>query len=336
MKVGITYNLKTEVELLDQSQPLAEDMYEEFDSPETINAIRDVIVGLGHECVMLGYGKPAVEKIMKIEGDLDIVFNIAEGYFGRSRESHIPALLEMLEIPYTGSGALAAGLTLDKTLAKKIISISGVHTPPFYTIWPDEHFNYNVVDYPSIVKLAYEGSSKGIRQDSKVTNKSELKKKVKWLQKNYMDQPILVEKFMPGREFTVGVIGNDKPKILGIMEIIPKNTKLEDFIYSLEVKRNYLQEVEYTCPPKISDLLRGRLERAALRVYKAFNCCDVSRIDFRTDGRNIPYFLEINVLPGLHPVSSDLVIMARLLGISYNDLVKSIFNTAVERYGLKK
>lgn len=330
MRVGITYNLKTEVELLDPSHPRIEDMYEEFDSPETIEAICKVLEGMGHECVRLGYGRAASEKL--IGARVDFVFNIAEGYYGRSREAHMPALLEMLEIRYSGPGPLAAALTLDKINAKRVAVGSGVDTPSFLVLSNNAQPDLNGVKYPVILKLAYEGSSIGLRKDSKVRDEESLKKKVAWLQANYPKQPIIAERFIGGREFTVGVIGNNDPEILGIMEIIPMDEKLSEFIYSLEVKRNYLEKVRYECPPKISDSLRDRLGKAALQLYAAFGCRDVSRFDFRIDEHGSPYFLECNALPGLHPVSSDIVIMARLKGIEYPQLIERIFKQALERY----
>lgn len=330
MKVGITYNLKSEVQALDPSHPRVEDMFEEFDSPETIEAICAALEKMGHECVRLGYGRSALEKVLASR--VDFVFNIAEGYYGRSREAHIPALLEMLEIRYTGPGPLAAGLSLDKISAKKVVAGSGVATPEFMSIFPEEEFNLENIEFPVILKPAYEGSSIGIRQDSKVGNIDDFRKKLAWLRANYPHQPVVAEKFIGGREFTVAVIGNQQPEILGIMEIVPRDTKLEDFIYSLEVKRDYLRRVEYRCPPDLGGLLRGRLEQAALHLFRTFGCRDVSRFDFRLDAYDTPYFLEVNTLPGLHPVSSDIVILARLKGIGYDQLIERIFKHALERY----
>ena len=330
MKVGITYNLKSEVEQLDPSHPRVEDMFEEFDSPETIEAICAALENMGHECLRLGYGRGALEKILG--NRVDFVFNIAEGYYGRSREAHIPALLEMLEIRYSGPGPLAAALSLDKVSAKKVAAGSGITTPEYFAIFPDEAFSCEKVKFPVILKPAYEGSSIGIRRDSKVESEDGFKKKLAWLMANYPHQPIIAERFIGGREFTVAVIGNKEPEIMGIMEIIPKDHDLKNFIYSLEVKRDYLRKVDYSCPPKISDLLRGRLGQAALCLYRTFGCRDVSRFDFRVDKHETHYFLEVNTLPGLHPVSSDIVIMARLKGVGYNQLIERIFKHALERY----
>ncbi|MBU0672719.1 MAG: ATP-grasp domain-containing protein [Candidatus Margulisbacteria bacterium] len=330
MKIGITYNLKSEVEQLEPSQPRVEDMFEEFDSPETIDALCGAIEKMGHECVRLGFGRPAIEKILNSQ--IDFVFNIAEGCQGCSREAHIPALLEMLDIRYSGPGPLAAGLSLDKISAKKIAAGSGAATPEYFAIFPGQEFKTENIRYPLILKPAYEGSSIGIRQDSKVENDDAFRNKLNWLRANYPLQPVMAERFIGGREFTVAVIGNTDPEILGIMEVMPQDGDLKNFIYSLEVKRDYLQKVRYSCPPKVNKLLREQLGRAALHLFRAFNCRDVSRFDFRTDEHETPYFLEVNTLPGLHPVSSDIVIMARLKGMEYDQLIERIFKHALERY----
>ncbi|MFH1683458.1 MAG: ATP-grasp domain-containing protein [Candidatus Margulisiibacteriota bacterium] len=330
MRIGITYNLKSEIEQLDPSRPRVEDMFEEFDSPETIEAISGAIEKMGHECVRLGFGRPAIEKLLNSQ--IDFVFNIAEGCQGRSREAHIPALLEMLDIRYSGPGPLAAGLSLDKISAKKVVAGSGAATPEYFAIFPGQEFKAENIQYPVILKPAYEGSSIGIRQDSKVENDGAFKNKLNWLLANYPLQPVMAERFISGREFTVAVIGNTEPEILGIMEIIPKDGDLNNFIYSLEVKRDYLRRVDYRCPPRIDNLLRGKLERVALHLFRVFGCRDVSRFDFRIDQEETPYFLEVNTLPGLHPVSSDIVIMARLKGIEYDQLIERIFKHALERY----
>ena len=332
MKIGLTYNLKTEVNFWAPSMPVAEDMYEEFDSPETIEAICGTLKEMGHEVVMLGFGRKMIDKIM---GDkVDFVFNIAEGYVGRAREAQIPALLEMLNIPYSGPGPLAATVTLDKISAKKIAVISDVATPPYSVIWPDKEFSFKDITFPAILKLAYEGSSKGLRRNSKVANEDEFGKQLGWLKEHYVEQPVLAEKFIAGREFAVGIIGNKNPEVLEIMEIRPKNGNIKNFIYSLEVKRNYMFEVDYYCPPDINDSLKKKLESAALRLFNAFDCRDICRFDFRVDEGETPYFLEANPLPGLNPVSGDIVIMSRLQGIEYNRLIELIMKHALERYNL--
>ncbi len=328
LRIGLTYNLKNEHH---PDLPRVEDAREEFDSRETVQAIKKIFEKMGHECLPFGFGRKAAQNILNCT--IDFVFNFAEGYAGRSREAQIPGFLELIGIPYSGPDPLTAAITLDKIMAKRIAAYSGVSTPSYFVLEPESDFNYSAVKFPVIVKLAYEGSSKGIRLHSRVNDIAGLKQQVKWLRDNYGPQPIIVEQFIAGREFTVGVIGNQKPKILGVMEIRPQKGRTEDFIYSLEVKRNYLQEVEYHCPPDISELLKKRLERAALQLFNVFGCRDISRFDFRVDRYSTPNFLEANPLPGLNPVSGDIVIMADSLGIKYEKLIQRIFKEALGRYG---
>ena len=325
MKIGLTYNLKTDIDL----KGLPDDAQEEFDSPETVKALSNVLADLGHECVKLGFGKPAIERLR--EKKVDFVFNIAEGFAGRSREAQMPALLEMFGIPYTGPDPLAAALTLDKVAAKRLAIYLEVNTPSYFVIQDPVEFKYDILIFPAILKPAYEGSSKGIRLDSKVDNVAEAKAKAAHLFETYGNEPVIAEQFIRGREVTVAVIGNKKPKVLGIMEIKPRTMELEDFIYSLEVKRNYTALVDYACPAELTTFQGQILERSALVLYHAFGCRDIARFDFRIDEYGTPQFLECNPLPGLNPVSGDIVIMSRLLGIPYHDLIKAILEAALER-----
>ncbi|MFH1090982.1 MAG: D-alanine--D-alanine ligase [Pseudomonadota bacterium] len=326
MRVGITYNLRDEAAgPLDQP----EDLLEEFDSPETIEAIAAVIGAEGHDVVKLGFGKAALEKLLKEK--IDFVFNIAEGYSGRSREAHIPAVCEMLNIPYSGPDPLTASLTLDKVMAKRVAVASQVTTPKHYVIEDVRDFNFGILKFPVILKLAYQGSSKGIREHSKAANVEEAERQAAWLRESYPYEPILAEQFIAGREVTAGVVGDE---IIGLMEIIPTNKEPDDFIYSLEVKRDYLNQVKYQCPAQLSLFVKNRIEHAVLALHKAFGCRDSARFDFRIDSTGTPYFLEVNPLPGLNPVSGDLVIMSRLLGIEHADLIRRIFFHALKRYNL--
>jgi len=328
LRVGITYNLKKD--FTDQEdRPI--DHLEEFDSEETIDAIRKVLEGDGHRVVKLGGDTGLINRLR--ESPPDIVFNIAEGSQGRNREAHIPALLEFLNIPYTGSDPLTLSLTLDKSMAKRVVMSEGVPTPRFKKVKRMEDLRDLGLRYPLFVKLCDEGSSKGVRLDSKITNPSSLTERVRWLLEIY-GPPILVEEFVAGPEFTVGVLGNEHPSVLGVMQIQIKGIPPHEAIYSLEVKREWEQRVRYLCPPPISSELLKRIEDVALRAYQALDCRDVSRVDIRVGEDGVPYFLEINPLPGLSPVYGDLPIMARQMGWEYARLVKTIFHHALERYGL--
>ncbi|MBM4340337.1 MAG: ATP-grasp domain-containing protein [Deltaproteobacteria bacterium] len=328
LKVGITYNLKKDF-THQEDQPI--DSFEEFDSEETIDAIRDVLESDGHEVFKLGGGVGLIDRLRT--SPVDIVFNIAEGIGGRNRESHIPALLEFLNIPYTGSDPLTLALTLDKSMAKKVVQSEAIPTPGFKKVERIEDLHSLNLRYPLFVKLCYEGSSKGVRLDSKVSDPNTLRGKVRWLLETY-GTPVLVEEFVSGPEFTVGILGNEDPVVLGVMQIEIKGSSQDEAIYSLEVKREWEEKVRYHCPPAIPDDLLKRIEDVARRAYRALDCRDVSRVDIRVGGDGAPYFLEVNPLPGLSPVYGDLPIMARRMGWEYSQLIRTIFNHALKRYGL--
>jgi D-alanine-D-alanine ligase len=330
LKVGITYNLKKDF-TRQENQPI--DLLEEFDSEETIDAIRKALESEGHEVIKLGGDTGLIDRLR--QASVDIVFNIAEGLQGRNREAHIPALLEFLNIPYTGSDPLTLSLTLDKAMAKRIVMSQDIPTPRFKKVERREDLNDLDLRYPLFVKLCYEGSSKGVRLDSKILDPQSLREKTKGLLETY-GSPLLVEEFVKGPEFTVGILGNEAPLVLGVMQIEIKGRPPEESIYSLEIKREWEEKVQYHCPPSIDQNLLKKIEEVALRSYRALECRDVSRVDIRVGEDHTPYFLEINPLPGLSPVYGDLVIMARSMGWDYTELVKTILHHALKRYGWMK
>jgi len=329
LKVGITYNLKKDIPISDK---LPVDFAEEYDTEETIDAIKKVLESEGHQVFKLGGDHGLIERLKLTP--VDIVFNIAEGLKGRNRESHIPAILEFMDIPYTGSDPLTLSLTLDKAMAKRVVASEGIPTPRFKKIYRLEDLSDLDLRYPLFLKLCYEGSSKGIRLDSKVKSPKSLTEKAVWLLKEY-GPPILVEEFVTGPEFTVGIIGNNPPIVLGVMQIEIKGVPTEDAIYSLEVKREWEKRVSYHCPPLISKDLLLKIEEVALKAYNVLECRDVSRVDIRVGEDGIPYFLEINPLPGLSPIYGDLPIMANRMGWDYEKLIKIIFHNALNRYNLE-
>lgn len=335
MRIGIAFDLKVEHPDRATDQALPDDFQEEFDSPATVDAVADVLRGLGHSVVKLGDGRQLLEQVLATPPDL--VFNFAEGQgVGRSREARVPAVLEMLGIPYTGSDPLTLAVTLDKDCAKRLIASGGVATPRGVAIQPHEHpidaCRRASLAFPVIAKPAWEGSSKGIRGTSLVDRESDLPRVVELLGRDHR-QPVLVEEYIEGDELTVGMLGNSPPRILGVMRVLPRQTQ-ERFIYSLEVKRDYLQQVDYECPARLSPAGTEAVRTAALTAYHVLGCRDVSRIDFRLRG-DTPYFLEVNPLPGLHPVSGDLVIMAGLCGWTYPQLIRTILQSALDRHGLR-
>jgi D-alanine-D-alanine ligase len=328
MRIGLAYDLKSAVPL-DEAAP--EDALEEYDSRETVEAIVAALGATGHSVVMLGGGGEFLENIRR--EPVDIVFNIAEGRGNsRSRESQVPAILEMLGIPYTGSDSRCLTVCLDKPLAKKLVVAEGVTTPQWQIVNDEEELSkisWEHFPFPAIVKPAYEGSSKGIRLTSVVDDMGSLRAEVSRLLATYK-QPVMVEEFIIGEEVTVGIIGNAPPRLVGIMHILPRKRE-GHFIYSLEVKRDYLNLVDYECPPKLADEIKERIALASLKVFRVLGCRDFARLDFRVGPDGVPYFLEINPLPGLGSYS-DLVIMARKLGWTHQGLIQAVFETALKRY----
>jgi D-alanine-D-alanine ligase len=328
MRIGITYDLKVEGP---GGAPagLPDDHQEEFDSPATVEAIAAVLRGLGHTVEMLGDGRPLLSRILA--DPPDFVFNFAEGQgVSRSREARVPAVLEMLGIPHTGSDPLTLAVTLDKDCARRLAASAGVPVPRGVLLGPDQSPAAVLearLPFPLIVKPAWEGSSKGIRNRCLVATAEALADAVAALRRNYR-QPVLVEEFIQGDELTVGVVGNDPPQIIGSMRVVPLRPTAH-FVYSLEVKRDYRRQVRYEAPA-YPLAVAAAVEQTALTAYRALGCRDVARVDFRLrDGR--PYFLEVNPLPGLNPESSDLVILAGLHGWTYPQLITAIWEAALAR-----
>ncbi|MBU4313123.1 MAG: ATP-grasp domain-containing protein [Candidatus Omnitrophica bacterium] len=333
MKIGLTYNLKDEVSPL---SIMNNEFNEEFDSRKTIDALSLIFEKYGFKTAMLGARLDMADRLKKEK--IDFVFNIAEGYYGRNRESFVPSVLEAFNIPYSGSDPLTLGMTLDKIVTKKLLHAAKIPTPAYYVVRKIEDIKdaEDRLEYPVITKPAWEGSSKGVYNSSKALDKHGLKKNIKILFKKYPNQPVLVEEYIKGREITVGVIGNEFPKVMALMEIVNKKHPGEDFFYSLEVKRDWENLVDYESPPRIHNVLETQIRRFALMAYREFGCRDVSRIDFRISEYNDPYLLEINPLPGLSPEYGDLAIMARKNKIAYEELVISILNSAFSRYGIRE
>jgi D-alanine-D-alanine ligase len=330
MRIGIAYNLRDEAPAV-TGAPV--DHAEEFDSPATIDALAQVLMSAGHAVERLGFGRPFLERMLADPPDL--VFNIAEGLSGRSREAQVPAVCEMLGVPCTGSDPLTLALTLDKDLAKRVVASRGLATPRHLLV-------ERLIDlpgggapgglsFPLIVKPAWEGSSKGVRLASRVTNPALLREQVAFVLDGY-GGPALVEEFCEGEEFTVGVLGNESPRVVGVMQIRHRTLPAEEFLYSLEVKRDWENQVEYLVPPPVPAGLLAGLETLALGCYRALGCRDVSRVDLRLKG-GVPHFIEVNPLPGLSPTYGDLPILAGRMGWTHRELVLAIVQHALERTG---
>jgi D-alanine-D-alanine ligase len=330
MKLGLSYDLKEEVGL-EQASP--EDALEEYDYPETVELIASALEAGGNSVVRLGGGRTFLNNILT--ESVDIVFNIAEGRGNyRSREAQVPSVLEMLNIPYTGSDPQCLAICLDKPLTKKIVKAAGVFTPNWHVI-VDKQGLYDVswdgFSFPAIIKPAHEGSSKGIRHSSLAHSREQTLETVAALLEHYR-QPVMVEEFIVGEEVTVGIIGNLPPKVVGIMRVIPKRGD-DYFVYSLEVKRDWKKLVDYECPARLGADTLQRIAESSRRAFCILGCRDLARIDFRVTPQGVPYFIEINPLPGLGDYS-DLVIMAIKLGWRYEALIGAVLSAAQERYPL--
>jgi len=338
MHIGIAFDLKPAGPLPDGAP---DDLHEEFDSPDTIRAIAEALRSLGHTVSELGNGRSMIAALLK--DPPDFVFNFSEGTgISRNREARVPALLEMLDIPYTGSDVLTLALALDKDFTRRIVAEAGVEIPKGFVLQPPTRpYDGEFAEFPPlleasgftlpvILKPTCEGSSKGIRNRCLIETAEAFGPMVVELWNDYQ-QPVLVEEFIVGEEVTVGILGNSPPEILGMMRVVPK-VPTDRFVYSLEVKRNYEALVDYECPPKLPLSVLRDLEQSALAAYEAIGCRDVARLDYRIrDG--VPYFIEVNPLPGLNPISSDLVLIGNAVGVPHAELVRRIFEAACARTG---
>ncbi|HEY2028738.1 MAG TPA: ATP-grasp domain-containing protein [Myxococcales bacterium] len=325
LRVGFTYNVKRVKPALDGSR----DEEAEYDAPATIQAVREAIAAAGHEVIDLEATPdlPSLIETMKP----DLVFNMAEGIKGRNRESQVPALLELLDIPYSGSDPAALNIALDKALAKKIIRQHGILTPNFFTMTTGKERLPKDVKFPLIVKPVAEGSSKGVHATSVVENEQELREAVRKMIAKY-DQPALVEDYIGGREFTVGMLGERRPKVLPPMEVVFLDTAEQRPVYSFEFKQDWSSKIRYDVPASLEPSQLKALERAARECFIGLGCRDVARVDFRMDEQGKIYFLECNPLPGLTPGWSDLVLIANAAGLEYNALISEILSGAIRRY----
>lgn len=350
LKVALLANLKVNA-LKWEGMP--EDQWDDLDSEKTINAIKDAIITGGFDCEFLEGDRTLLKTIPKYKPD--ICFNICEGHFGDSREAQIPAMLEMLRIPYAGSRVLTLALALDKPMTKRILWWHELPTPAFQEFdRVDEPLNDDL-RFPLFVKPSREGTSMGVSAKSIVNNEEELREQVSFIIYRYK-QPALVETYIEGREVTVGMVGNlkgpvarrlpydpDAPRIqaglrfLPPMEVDLKPYLLTDTVYSNRLKVALAEELDYLCPAPIDEDMVDDLNWLAAAVFRVMGALDVARVDFRLDVKDNwkPYILEINPLPGLSPDVSDLVIEAKADNVSHAELVNMILDAALERHGLR-
>jgi len=334
MNVGLCFNLKKP-----SPDPFADDLYAEWDDEETIEAVRSALAHR-HRVTLVEGDEEAFENMRRLRPD--IVFNMAEGIRGASRELQIPAMLDMLGIPYTGSDPLTLALCLDKSLAKEILGYHGIPTSPFRVVRTLKPI-HDLPSFPLIVKPLWEGSSKGIGNKALVKTPKELKEQVTTILTRYR-QPALVEKYLPGREFTVALLGNgDQVEVLPIVEILFDQLPKEiNPIYSYEAKWIW-DTVEkpleiFACPAKVPPRLRNKIQSVCRGAFSALRCQDWCRIDIRLDDAGEPSVLELNPLPGILPdpdANSCFPKAARTAGLTYDELINRVLEIASQRLGLK-
>jgi len=326
--VGIVYNLK---HAADETVPA--DDQAEYDSPDTVLAIEKAIRRHGIDTVLLEADEHLPQKLS--ERRPDIVFNIAEGRNGRTREAQVPALLSLLNIPVTGSDETTLCIALDKALTKRLLSTYHIPTPHYKLFEPGAPVRGTSLRYPVIVKPNAEGSSKGIADVCVAKTPAELAALITNSASRYREA-VLAEEFIDGREFTIGVLGNGPgARVFPPMEILYHRTPAGGYrVYNYTVKQNYPEYVEYRCPAELSPSLESALIGAARRVFLALGCHDLARIDFRADAEERVYFIEINPLPGLAPHYSDYPMLAEFCGMQYDELIMEILRAGAARCGV--
>jgi len=326
INVGLTFDLKDDYLKLGFSN----EEVAEFDAPETIDALDRAITALGFEVIRIGNIFNLVE-FLNSGNRCDLVFNICEGMFGIAREAQVPCLLDAYQIPYIFSTPDVLNLTLDKGLTKLIAEQAGIQTAEFKVVSQLNELQSINIPFPLFVKPVAEGTSKGIDGFSLVKDQVQLEESVSYLL-NTFHQPVLVESFLPGREFTVGITGSgDDTKALGTMEIL-LNESAPHQIYSYSVKKDWEKYASYRIA---NDPVALKCAEIAIEVWKLIKGKDAGRVDFRLDVNGKPNLIEVNPLAGLNPTYSDLPILARLSGITYDQLISEIMNSAVKRFGLK-
>jgi D-alanine-D-alanine ligase len=322
MKIGLTYDLRSWY--TDRGYSMEDTA--EFDKQETVDALDEALVKMGHETEQVGNAFQVIEALASGK-KWDLVFNIAEGLYGDGRESVIPAVLDQYKIPYVFSGPVIMGISLNKHLTKLVVRSAGVPVSPGMLISTIMDIENCDLEYPLFVKPVSEGTGKGITSKSLVHSQDELRKMAEWILTRF-NQPALVEEYLPGREFTVGIVGSGNEAIvIGGMEVICA----DNLPYSVEVKENYQQYCKYKTLDKD---IEEECKQVALNSWKALGAVDAGRVDLKADKNGKICFIEANPLAGLNPVHSDLPILARMYGIDYQKLMEMIMKSARKRLNL--
>jgi D-alanine-D-alanine ligase len=323
LSIGLTYDLRSEYLALG----FREDQVAEFDSDATVDALEATLRDLGYRPVRIGHARSLCRRL--VEGERwDLVFNIAEGIHGRGREAQVPALLELYDIPYTFSDTLVCAATLDKAVTKRLVRDAGLNTAAFAVIRSADEIKRVDLRYPLFAKPIAEGTGKGIDRNSRIDSSAALQTVCEALLHRH-HQPVLVEEYLPGREFTVGILGTgEKARVLGTMEVNFR-PHAQTLIYSYEMKEKCEDFITYT---RLAEgPLKSAVTELALQSYRVLECRDAGRIDIRMDNADRPAFIEVNPLAGLHPQHSDLPILATQEGWSYRELIKAIVESALLR-----
>jgi D-alanine-D-alanine ligase len=332
MKVAILHNARP-----DGDARTIDDAFEEYDEPSTIAAIGRALAAMGVEPVPVTADAEFPWRLK--QGGFDFVFNIAEGAGRRCREAVPAAICEFLGLPFSGPDALTLGATLDKSVARRIVSPEVSVARAVLVEDEIDEAALGELTYPVVAKPNDEGSSKGIRRESLCADAAAAASRCRWLRDRYAC-PVLVEEFVPGMEVTAGVKGNGRgASLIGLMEIAPASDRGTPFLYCLETKRDFRRLVHYHVPPRLPDSRLEDIGAQALRAYRLLGCRDLARIDFRLDADGRARFLECNALPGLNPDSSDIVILVRAAAPDrarpYEELVQGIFRDAAQRHGVQ-
>ncbi|NWH08037.1 MAG: D-alanine--D-alanine ligase [Alphaproteobacteria bacterium] len=323
MRVGFTFDLRADYKALG----LSDEETAEFDSEVTIEAIEAALRRLGCAVERIGNVRALTRRLAE-GARWDFVFNICEGMKGIAREAQVPALLEAFDIPYTFADPLTLALALDKAMTKRIVAGAGVRTAPFAVLEHAQDAGDLRLPFPLFVKPLAEGSGKGVGPASRVADNFALIREAARLIARF-HQPVLVETFLPGREFTVGILGTGaRAEVLGVMEILPRPNAAAHG-YGYENKEEFEDRFDYA---PASDKEAEAAAEEALKAYRALRCRDAGRLDFRSDAEGRPHFLEANPLAGLNPERSDLVFIARFAGITFDELIARIVRSAKERF----
>jgi len=325
MRVGLTYDLRAEY----LAAGFGEEETAEFDRPDTVEALELALKALGHEPDRIGHVRHLVDRLAR--GDRwDLVFNFAEGMYGIGREAQVPAVLDAYQIPYTFSDPLVMSLSLDKGMTKQVVREAGIPTPDFAVVRELGDLEQVDLPFPVFAKPVAEGTGKGINAASKIRDRDGLLAICRGLLDRYR-QPVLVERFLPGREMTVGIWGTGpKAEVLGTLEIV-LNPGAEAEVYSYVNKERCEDLVEYRLVSAANDDEVARAEAIALATWRVLGCRDAGRVDLRSDENGRPQFLEVNPLAGLHPQHSDLPMLCTALGIPYQRLIERIVESAATR-----